>query len=74
MEVEASELVNYVGKRFIYEDTINGVKVRAEGLLVSVETYTSDFGYGDHIVTYMDVDGELTDFFVFGYAKFKLMN
>lgn len=72
--VEAKDLVDYVGKKFIYEANVLGQAVRAEGLLVSIETYTSDFGYGDHIVTYMDLDGNLNDFFVFGPENFQIMN
>lgn len=73
-EVTANNLVDYVGKHFIYESNFMGQKVRAEGTLVSVETYTSDFGYGDHIVTYSDLDGDLADFFVFGNETFQILN
>lgn len=73
-EVDANNLIDYVGKKFIYEGTFLDHPVRAEGLLVSVETYSSDLGYGDHIVTYLDLNGELIDFFVFGPEKFQILN
>lgn len=67
MEIEVSKLSEFIGAPFIYETTIDGVAVKAEGITTFVSrTSSGDTGFGDYNIGYVDKDGDVYDFLAYG--------
>ena len=74
METTVANIINHIGTPFIYENVVDDVTVRVEGISTFVSrTNSGDTGVGDYNIGYIAKDGEVKDFYAFGTEQITLI-
>lgn len=74
MEVQASNLSEYLGRPFIYRTFRDNAELLVEGTTVYISrTGSPDDGVGDITVGYFDKNGDQRDFYVESTDTFQIL-